>query len=146
MVTEICPGVRELDHTADLGILVEAPSREALFHRAAAGMFALVYGDEPGATTPAGDALTEWRVSVEASDAAGLLVRWLSELLYAHEMEGDRYAAASFDVLTDTSLSARVEAVGWPRPPVREVKGVTYHDLEVARVPDGWRARVVFDV
>jgi len=144
---EISPGVRELDHTADVGIAVRAASRAQLFRRAAAGAFALVYGDEPGtsASSP-GRPVGEWRVSLEASDLPGLLVRWLRELLYIHETEGARYHDASFEELTDTRLDAHVHATGAPLPPVREIKGVTYHRLEVAHEPEGWSATVVFDV
>lgn len=41
-------GVTGLDHTADVGIAVRAPTLEELFRRAAAGMVALVGGVEEG--------------------------------------------------------------------------------------------------
>ncbi|UCG75421.1 MAG: archease, partial [Gemmatimonadota bacterium] len=37
------PGVVELDHTADVGMTVEADSLEELFHRAAEGMLWLMW-------------------------------------------------------------------------------------------------------
>lgn len=141
---EICPGVRELDHTADVGIVVHADSREALFDRAASGMFALVYGDATCPGRSGGGA--EHVVNLESRDPSELLLRWLRELLYVQEADGMRFVDATFEELTETRLRARVRVAASSRSAVREMKGVTYHDLEVVRVPDGWRARVVFDV
>lgn len=42
------PGVRALDHTADVGLEIHASSFDALLLRAARGMAALVFGNESG--------------------------------------------------------------------------------------------------
>ena len=38
------PGVHEIEHTADVGIVVEASDFPQLLHRAAVGVFSLMYG------------------------------------------------------------------------------------------------------
>ena len=87
-----------------------------------------------------------------AVDREALLVEWLRELLYVStsNAEGGAWAfvGAEFEELTETRLVGGVELA---RPPAgtemeRELKGVTYHDLEVGRRGGRWRARIVFDV
>jgi SHS2 domain-containing protein len=155
-------GVRALDHTADVGLEVHAPSLETLFDRAARGLGALIRGDDvaraESATaaaaraggrsaqdSPPGERMAE-RVAVEAPDAGALLVAWLRELLWLFESKRLAYEGARFETLTETSLVAAVRATAETRTPVREIKGVTYHGLDVGSSGDGWHARVIFDV
>lgn len=142
----LCPGVRELEHTADLGILVEAPSMRELFHRAARGMTALLREDDAPAPPDGGQERTERSVSLRAEDVELLLARWLQELLYLRESEGFVYDEASFRELAPDRLVAAVRGRLDPRPSLRELKSVTYHGLEVSAGESGWRARVIFDV
>lgn len=149
---EIRPGVRELDHTADLGIEVEGPTRDAVFERAAEGMFALMW-DEPDSvptvtstdSTPA-SGREERRVSLRAEAVDMLFVRWLQELLYLYDAQRLVPIAVEFECLDDTHLVARVGLRRSEDTPTRELKGVTYHELEVGPVGAEWRARVIFDV
>lgn len=149
---EIRPGVRELDHTADLGIEIEGSTREAIFRRAAEGMFALMWeeteaGLRPDETESAGaDVREEHRITLRAKTADTLLARWLQELLYLYDAERLVPDEVEFGSLSDTDLVARVELYRSEEAPAREIKGVTYHDLEVLPVGDAWRARVIFDV
>ena len=150
-------GVTFLDHTADVGIDVTAPSLEALFHRAAVGMLALLRGaddeDEPhdapsppsGRATDGNGEVETLVVELDADDVVGLLADWLRELLFLHEARHADYVQATFDPLTEDALRARVETEP-ARPAVREIKGVTYHELGAERTEDGWHGRVIFDV
>lgn len=134
------PGVRSLDHTADVGIEVEGPDLDALFRRAALGMTALILG---GA---APEPVEERPLELEAPDLPSLLFLWLRELLYWHEAEGFAFAGAAFRTLSETRLAATVQGGPDPSPPAREIKGVTYHDLVAERRDDSWFAHVIFDV
>jgi SHS2 domain-containing protein len=155
-------GVRALDHTADVGLEVRAPSLETLFDRAARGLRALIRGEDVVGAEPApvararapgrgaqdvapGAQLSE-RVAAEAPDAGALLVAWLRELLWLLESKRLAYEGARFETLTETALAADVRATAETRTPVREIKGVTYHGLDVGHGDDGWHARVIFDV
>ncbi|MEJ2216117.1 MAG: archease [Gemmatimonadota bacterium] len=131
-------GVTGLDHTADVGIAVRAPTLEELFRRAAAGMVALVGGVEGAANSES------HAVELAAPDREALLVAWLREVLFLFQTRAFQYVDAHFDVLSDTRLVARLD--GTAAEPVMELKGVTYHALAVRREDDGWLARVVFDV
>lgn len=137
------------EHTADLAIEVEAPSLEGLFEAAAHGLMGVVLGQESGSQSPAAEAATEWReLALEAPDREALLVDWLRELLYIHVSEGLLFSTSEIEMLGDGKLAARA---GFRRPsaaaPVqRELKGVTYHDLEVHGQGARWVARIVFDL
>lgn len=114
----------------------------SLFANAALGMFALMV-DLEGV-----EEREERRIEVTARDLEGLMVRWLTELLYhldAHEMLFSRFEVLAID---GTRLEAR--ALGEPIDRERHnlhfgVKAVTRHMLEVAR-EDGYRATILFDI
>ena len=131
-------GYREVEHTADWALEVWAPSVEELIEQAARGMYDL-------SSTSLTDAeRTTRRIVVDAADAETALVGFLEELLYLQESE--RIAFETFRIeLHGSELRADVEGA-----PVatqdKEIKAVTWHDLEVARTDSGFSARVVFDV
>jgi len=137
------PGVRPLDHTADIGMTVEADSLAELFDLAARGTMAFLAGEDGGGGP--GEA-SEESITLEARDAGLLLVAWLRELLYLAESRGLCYRRSSIEELGETRLRARVHVVPCPAAVSREIKGVTYHGLAVEAKSDGWTARVIFDV
>lgn len=146
---EISPGVTEIDHTADVGIEIEAGSRAELFDRAARGTVALLEGREGAPPdTPAEEdrAAGRRRLELRADGPDLLLVRWLREILYVYEVEGLAYREATFETLEDDGLRADVRLRPRSEAPELELKGVTYHGLEVGRRGGEWYARVIFDV
>lgn len=149
-------GITFLDHTADVGIGVRAATPAQLFDRAARGMLALLRGEEDG--DGAGDGRGAERaaeppftapstITLTAASPAHLLADWLREILFLHGTEYQDYVAAEFERLdpADGRLVARVRTEPSPGA-VREIKGVTYHELAVEETGDGWTARVIFDV
>lgn len=138
----ICPVVRyeEIEHTADVGIRAYGRTLDALFANAAEGMFSLIV--DLGGVRPVG----EVRVRVSADDVPGLLVRWLSELLYLHDTQG--LVFREFDVrIEGTALDgvARGEAIDRSRHDLKlAVKAVTYHGLSVD--PTKGFTQVIFDI
>lgn len=129
--------------TADKGIRAWGRDLPEVFVNAARGMWSLMV--EPG-TARAASVLP---VKVEAGDRETLLVAWLNELLYLHEVEG--FVAAEFAIkhLSGTALEAEVrgERVDRARHPlVGHVKAATYHLLRVQPAAGGWEAQVVVDV
>ncbi|MFB3818431.1 MAG: archease [Candidatus Methylomirabilales bacterium] len=129
--------------TADKGIRAWAPDASGLFRAAALGLWSLMV-DPDGVAR-----VREERVAVEAGDRETLLVAWLNELLYLHEVRALAGADVAVHAVSDTVLTASVW--GETLDPVRHqvvghVKAVTYHDLSVVQNPRGWEARVVVDV
>jgi SHS2 domain-containing protein len=130
----------EIDHTADVGIRAHGRTLDELFANAAEGMFSLIA--DLTAVKPVG----EVEVRLEADDHPTLLLRWLSELLYLHEMQ--RLLFSSFEArVVGTSLEgrARGEAIDKTRHELKLViKAVTRHGLTVD--PQNGIAEVIFDI
>jgi SHS2 domain-containing protein len=134
---------RWVDHTAELELEIEAPTREAVFADALAALRELLAGEEPD-TQAAPDPVLQRRVSVEAEDRPALLAAWMEELVFLTENQGFEPLAIASLQLRPSSVDATVTGrLGQP-PPV--VKAVTYHRLSFASAGDGYRATVVLDV
>lgn len=129
-----------IEHTADVGLLVRAPTLDELFAESARGLFGLM-GEARGP-----DVRRE-RVSLEAPDLDALYVDWLSELLFLFEARG--FVPLPVSVTVDAG-GVRLEAeVAGPAGLVQHgpgVKAVTFHGLSVGETSDGWQARVYLDV
>jgi SHS2 domain-containing protein len=137
------PPFEILEHTADVGIVAHGASLEETFANAAAGMFAIMV-DLDGVRP-----LEERRIDVEGRDREGLLVRWLTELLYYVDAEEMLFSRFAVEEIGDRQLRARV----WGERIDREhhelhagVKAVTRHMLEVGPEDGGYRAQVLFDI
>ena len=138
-------GVRKfdiIDHTADVGVAAHGATREELFGNAALGMFTVI-GDL-GRVAP-----REKRdVIVDAKDLESLLVSFLAELLFIHEIHHFMICDVRVDFVTDTRVQATVrgEALSPKHEIYTEIKAVTHHDLKVEHTGDGWNATVLFDI
>jgi SHS2 domain-containing protein len=129
----------EIEHTADLAIRVYGRDLKELFANAPYGMFCLMA--DLTALVPA----TSHEVHLEAPDHEALLVDWLNELLYLHEMEGEIYNRFHIKTLSPTHLAASV--VGGQLEVSRAtIKAVTFHDLSIEETENGYVATIVFDV
>jgi SHS2 domain-containing protein len=91
----------------------------------------------------------ERRIDVEGRDREGLLVRWLTELLYYLDAEEMLFSRFVVEEISGRRLRARA----WGERIDRErhrlhfgVKAVTRHMLEVRPEDGGYRAQVLFDI
>ncbi len=144
---------RILDHTADIGLVVEEKNLSRAFATAAEAMFRIMIDGELGSGE-------EREIHLEASDPGALLVDFLSELLFLFDTEG--FVVSSADVRVEKkdvrgkgvmgggekkwSLIAilRGEKFSRDRHAIAfEIKAVTYHMLDVSE--DG-RITVLFDI
>lgn len=136
-------GYRLLNHTADFGIEFYGPDMAGLFARAALSLFDVLLENRPGSGGRAR------RVEIEGQDRADLMINWLRELLYL--FNGDARVLCGVEILSiaETRLRARIllEPYNARRHRIRnEIKAVTYHQIDVGPVDNGWRARVIFDI
>ena len=131
-----------IDHTADTGIRVEAPTLEDLFETAGLAFTEVVTSVESL------NCSVERRFKLEEDNLETLLVSWLQELLYL--LDTEELVFARFQVkLHDCSLEATAwgEVFDPDRHMIKtEIKAVTYHQLEVAESDQGWQAQVIFDI
>ncbi len=132
-----------LEHTADAGIIARGAELAELFANAGLGMLSLMVdleGVEPK---------EERRIEVEARDREGLLVRWLTELLYYLDAEEMLFRRFEMGEVSETRLRARGfgERIDRGRHRLHfGVKAVTRHLLEVRQEDGGYRATVLFDI
>jgi SHS2 domain-containing protein len=137
------PWLEEIDHTADVGIVVHAQSLPELYARAAWGLFHTI---ADLSSVAARETVT---VTVTGPDPAGLMVHWLSELNYRFQTRHTLFAAFCVSDVSDRRLTARVS--GEPMDPAHhtihtEIKAVTYHGIRIAHDGNAWSARIIFDV
>jgi SHS2 domain-containing protein len=132
---------RYLDHTADLGVEIEADTLEALFITAGRAIFE---------TQIRGPVALDREIVFElnAESLEDLFIDWCRELLYRFSVQGfipHQYnlAIAGFRlkaVIKGGSFDPAQHAVKL------EIKNPTYHDLKIEKLPDLYRATIVFDV
>lgn len=134
---------RLLEHTADMGIAVEAATLPELFTEAARGLLLLLGGE------PAAAPRTSLTVTVAGDDREELLVNWLNELLFLLETRHFYLAAVTRLELGPGSLAAdlRGELLDPDRHSfAREAKAATHHQLRLSEGPQGWSAQIYIDL
>ncbi len=137
------PPFEILEHTADVGIVAHGDSLAELFANAAVGMFTIMADLEDVRQTE------ERQIEVEGRDHEGLMVRWLTELLYYLDAEEMLFSRFAVDEVSDRRLRARAfgERIDAERHRLHfGVKAVTRHMLEVRPEDGGYRAQVLLDI
>lgn len=131
-------GYREIEHTADWELEVWAPDLPGLLEQAARGMYTLSGLQQELAPTESR------KLELKADDAEGLLVVFLGELL--HFIEQDNLAFDKFQIELDGfMLRARLSGAKVKKID-KEIKAVTYHNLQIRQIAQGLNVNIVFDV
>jgi len=130
-----------IEHTADTGFRVFAPTVEELFEESAVALFHVMY-PQPAATPT-----SSFSVASTGGSFSELLVAWLSDLLWLSESEHLAVSEIIVDELTLSEVRGRVSGVdlGMVELHGPPVKAVTYHGLEISN-DSGWQATVILDV
>ena len=131
-------GHREVEHTADWGLEVWAPDLPGLMEEAARGMFELM-GVEVSE-----DTRCHRQLEIGADDREQLLVSFLEELLFIADSEELAFDGFMLH-LVDTNLLARLEG-GSIVSRSKEIKAVTYHNLQIKDRKRGLKTSIIFDV
>ena len=127
-----------IDHTADIGMRVSAPTVTSLFEEAA---YALV--DIMRARTGKDD--VHLRIETQGIDRVDLLVRWLQEVLYLVEVKGFRIKELHVQKLLDTEIQAAAKGAYSGRLLEKEIKAVTYHNLQIQEVDNAFVTTIILD-
>lgn len=132
-----------LEHTADAGIIARGHDLAELFENAAEGLFASM------AEIQGVEERDEREIEVEARDTEGLLVRWLTELLYYVDVEDLLFRRFHVEEIDETHVRVRAfgERIDRERHELHfGVKAITRHMLEVRKTDEGYEATVLFDI
>jgi SHS2 domain-containing protein len=137
-MSDIRFGFEEIEHTADWALRVWAPDLPQLFIQAAQGMYHLMDVVLIAGERQAG------AIKLEGFDEESLLVAFLSELLYIGEAQGLGYE--SFELKFEAgSLYASLEGAQILSQK-KEIKAVTFHNLEIQQYDGLFWVTIVFDV
>ena len=133
----------KIDHTADFGLEVHAPSMPMLLELSACAMFDQIVNRQTlGRTRQA-------LISIQGQDWPDLMINWLRELLYIWNGRGYLLKSSSILVLSQFVLKARLHLVAFNTRKhriYREIKAVTYHQAKVTWTAGNWKACIFFDV
>lgn len=131
-------GYEEIDHTADLALKVWGKDFYDLLENAAAGMYDLMgIRNKPGSNA-------ENSFQIKRDQKESILVDFLSECLYLAEVEHQRFTTFSFK---ESDKEITVKAQGNEIKAIdRNIKAVTFHDLEIKETSDGLKTTITFDV
>lgn len=132
---------RFIEHTADLGLVAYGSTLAEAFANAARGLFTII--SEPKTFRE----IESREIRLSENSLEALLFEWLNRLIYFFDAEG--LLLGRFEVLLSGEGELKATAYGEKYDPSRhhlrrEVKAVTYHQLEVDREKN--RVRVIFDV
>ncbi|HUW62473.1 MAG TPA: archease [Candidatus Bathyarchaeia archaeon] len=140
-------GYKFLEHTADVQAECRAETFTGLLETAARALYSV--------------ALNKQRKSVKASHELFVcgashedaVVRWLQELVFLLETSGFVAVRFAWDgshrEAPEGALTVRCTAAGYfcdPADRDEEVKGATYHGLNVEKTEEGFVARIIFDL
>ena len=146
------------DHTADVAVEATGETLDAVFGAVADGMAAAMCDEIP----PDGD---RFSLSVAAEGDEQLLFDYLDELIYERDVRGvlpvDNEASVTAPSESSTAeptpaesappdgewhVEATARGVPLDRVSARDLKAVTYSEMDLSETEDGWHAYVVFDV
>jgi SHS2 domain-containing protein len=131
-------GYQEMEHTADWELHVWASDLVSLLETAAAGMYHL------SGTQLAASPRVDREFKIDYTDRESLLVDFLAELLFFAEDEWIAFDTYELTISTNT-LAVRTSGAKI-RTQAKEIKAVTFHQLQIQETERGLEVRVVFDV
>jgi SHS2 domain-containing protein len=137
------PSFELFDHTADMGIRVRAATLPELPVPAGEGLYAVI-GD-----LVAGEASAPITVDLRGDDPAVLLRDYLNELLILFDRDQRRATSLEVRVFDNQRLAATLRTAHLDRDRstyTREVKAITYHELDIRSIPGGYEATVIVDI
>ena len=132
-----------IDHTADICVRVFGNSIEEIFIGSAKAMMEVI--------TDVKKVIPSDEVSITAhgENWEELLVKWLQEILYVHEVE--KMVFKDFKIKIENATRAVGKAYGEKIDIDRHeffsiIKAVTYHNLKIISSKDKYRVDIVFDI
>jgi SHS2 domain-containing protein len=136
-------GYEYFDVAADVGVHAWGETVAGCLRQCALGVFDLIV--PTGAVEP----VETREVAARGPAIEVLLVNWLNECLYVHDLEGFVVHDVEMPQVTGTGIHSVLH--GEPVDPARHprgtvVKAATFHGLEVVERPGRVAARVILDI
>lgn len=135
-----------IEHTGDIGIRVYGETLQELFINAAQGLFEAI------ADLNTVNVTTQMEIEVSSESLEDLMVAWLDELNFRHEVEEVFFREVEIREISQAPCRIVALASGEPvdfgkHTVYTEIKSITYHQLTIEQTSDsGWLAQVIFDI
>ena len=131
----------ERSHTADILMHIRAPDLPGLFSDAGRALMKIMYRGDAGSDT-------EMTITVSGTSPEHLLHSFLSELLFTTEVENIVFSEILISIDEGT---VHAKLAGEPFQMAvhgggTEVKGISWHGLEISHDTDEYSCDVLFDV
>jgi SHS2 domain-containing protein len=130
------------EHTADVAVEATGPDLDTVFASLADGMAAAMCESVP-------DAGDRFSFSVRAEGREALLFDYLDHLIYERDVRSVLPVDNEATVARDSegwNCAGSARGVPLDRVSAREIKAVTYSEMDLSEREEGWHAYVVFDV
>ena len=137
------PSYEFFDHTADMGIRARAATMTELLIPAAEGLYAAI-----GELVAGGDE-SPAQFKFQGDDPSVFIRDFLTELLILFERDKRRLVAVVDAAFTESRLTVRAKTapVDLERSAFhREVKAITYHELNIRTIVGGYEATFIVDI
>ena len=130
---------------ADSAVELEGRDLDDLFETAAAALAELMVDPETVAIS------IDHAIELDAGALDLLLYDWISELIFLKDRDREVFPRCEVRVSGGSPFHLKARVHGGPIDPERtalraDPKAVTFHQLAVEPVGDGWRARLVIDI
>ena len=132
-------GYKEIQHTADWALKIWATDLAGLLAESAQGMYMLANAE------PAKGPRVRRELTISAEDAESLLVAFLTELLHFSESEKIIFEKFIKLEIEGFNLNAMMEGAALLAIE-KEIKAVTWHNLQICETERGLEVEIVFDV
>ncbi len=132
-----------LDHTADIGLMIYGKDLKALFENAGRAFFHLITDLRKVRIR------TDREVNLRGESLERLMVDWLTELLYLHDVDHLLFKEFEIEAIGEEGLKATAKGEPFQEGVhiiKTQVKAVTYHQIEVRKEKGGWRSRIILDL
>jgi len=136
-----------LEHTADVKFLAYGKTLEEVFENSALAMFNVMIDTRK----ISGELVKDF--FLKSPDLESLIVDWLSEHLYLFEVDEIVFSKFNVDRIRkencEYSITSRASGEKFypnSHPFETEIKAVTYNQLKVEKIEDGWKVQVVLDI
>ncbi len=134
-------GFEHVEHTADVGVHAWNETLEGCFRQATLGVLDIMgaLGSGPG---------DRIEIEMNARDVGGVLVDWLSEVLYVVDSRDAVVTHVEVGEVTESSARGAIDIAprGDETLEGTAVKAITYHQLTIETAEGGWRCRFFVDV
>jgi SHS2 domain-containing protein len=132
-----------IEHTADIGIRVEAKDLKGIFVNSAQAIFEIIAEPKPAKN----QILKKFQINQEAANLQELFINWLNELLSlasAKEVVFSQFQIIKLDYNSLEAVAAGRAAENYRIN--KEIKAATHHRLIIRKTRAGWLAEIIFDV